>query len=117
VPTLYSQTLQQIADRFYDARQRSFDGLARYPKEKKAHKRYSLVYPQSGWKVLRMRWIRTKSKKHKEKVITLKLSNLGIFNVIVHRDFPLDKVKRVILTPPRPGRARVPFQRAHRSHH
>jgi len=106
---LYSQTLQQIADRFYDARQRSFDGLARYPKEKKAHKWYSLVYPQSGWKVLRMRWIRTKSKKHKEKVITLKLSNLGIFNVIVHRDFPLDKVKRVIVKLTSSGRVYISF--------
>jgi transposase, IS605 OrfB family, central region len=105
----YSQTLQQIADRFYDARQRSFDGLARYPKEKKAHKWYSLVYPQSGWKVLRMRWIRTKSKKHKEKVITLKLSNLGIFNVIVHRDFPLDKVKRVIVKLTSSGRVYISF--------
>jgi len=98
---LYSQVVQQIADRFYDARQRFFDGLARFPKEKKAHKYYSLVYPQSGWKVMKVREIRTKSKKNKKKVMTLKLSNLGIFNVIVHRDFPLDRVKRVIvkLTP------------------
>lgn len=35
---LYSQTLQQVADRFYDARQRSLHGVARFPKEKKAHK-------------------------------------------------------------------------------
>ncbi|BBG26436.1 hypothetical protein IC007_0944 [Sulfuracidifex tepidarius] len=33
----------------------------------------------------------------------LSLSHLGVFKVLVHRDFPLDKVKRVIvkLTPPR----------------
>jgi len=102
---IYSQTLQQIADRFYDARQRSFDGLARYPKEKKAHKWYSLVYPQSGWKVLRMRWIRTKSKK----VITLKLSNLGIFNVVVHRDFQVDRVKRVVVKLTPSGRVYITF--------
>ena len=106
---LYSQTLQQIADRFYDARQRFFDGLARYPKEKKAHKWYSLVYPQSGWKVLRVREIRTRSKKNKKKVITLKLSNLGIFNVVVHRDFPLDKVKRVVVKLTRSERVYISF--------
>jgi len=39
---IYSQTLQQVADRYYEARQRFFDGLARFPKEKKTHKYYSL---------------------------------------------------------------------------
>jgi len=91
---LYSQVVQQIADRYYEARQRFFEGLARFPK--KAHKWYSLVYPQSGWKVLKAKEIRKKSNKNK-KVITLQLSNLGIFNVIVHRDFPLNKVKRVVI--------------------
>jgi len=32
---LYSQTLQQVADRYYEARKRFFDGLARFPREKK----------------------------------------------------------------------------------
>ena len=94
---LYSQVVQQIADRYYEARQRFFEGLARFPKEKKPHKWYSLVYPQKGWKVLGVREIRTKSNKNKKKLMTLKLSNLGIFNVIVHRDFPLNKVKRVVI--------------------
>jgi len=96
---LYSQVVQQIADRYYEARQRFFEGLARFPKEKKAHKYYSLVYPQSdkGWKVLKVKEIRKKSNKNKKKVMTLRLSNLGIFNVIVHRDFPLNKVKRVVI--------------------
>ena len=106
---LYSQTLQQIADRFYDARQRFFDGLARYPREKRAHRWYSLVYPQSGWKVLRVREIRTKSKKNKKKVMTLRLSHLGIFNVIVHRDFPLDRVKRVVVKLTRSERVYISF--------
>ena len=105
---LYSQTLQQVADRYYEARKRFFEGLARYPKEKKAHKWYSLVYPQSGWKTLRVREIRTKSKKNK-KVITLRLSNLGVFNVIVHRDFPLDKVKRVAVKLTPSGRVYITF--------
>jgi len=30
---LYSQAVQQIADRYYEARQRFFEGLARFPKE------------------------------------------------------------------------------------
>lgn len=98
---IYSQAVQQIADRFYDAKKRFLKGLAHFPKEKKPHKWYSLVYPQLGWKVLETREIRTKSKKNKKKIITLQLTNLGVFKVIVHRDFPLDKVKRVIvkLTP------------------
>jgi putative transposase len=52
---LYSQVVQQIADRFYEARERFFKGLARFPKEKKPHKYYSLVYPQGGWKILEVR--------------------------------------------------------------
>jgi len=106
---LYSQTAQQLADRYYEARQRFFEGLARFPKEKKAHKWYSLVYPQKGWKILETKEIRTRSKKNKKKVITLKLSNLGIFNVIVHRDFPLDKVKRVVVKLTRSGRVYISF--------
>jgi putative transposase len=65
---LYSQVVQQIADRYYEARQRFFEGLARFPKEKKPHKWYSLVYPQSGWKILETREIRTRSKKNKKKL-------------------------------------------------
>ena len=106
---LYSQVVQQLADRYYEARQRFFEGLARYPREKRAHKWYSLVYPQSGWKVLRVREIRTKSKKNKKKVMTLQLSHLGIFNVIVHRDFPLDRVKRVIVKLTRSERVYISF--------
>jgi len=105
---LYSQTAQQLADRYYEARQRFFEGLARFPREKKAHKWYSLVYPQSGWKVLRVREIRTKSKKNKKKVMTLQLSHLGIFNVVVHRDFP-EKVKRVVIKLTPSGRVYITF--------
>ena len=67
------------------------------------------MYPQSGWKILETREIRTRSKKNKKKVITLKLSNLGIFNVIVHRDFPLDKVKRVVVKLTRSERVYISF--------
>ncbi|BCU67589.1 transposase [Sulfolobales archaeon HS-7] len=95
---LHSQVAQNVADRFYEARERFFKGLARFPKEKKAYRWYSLVYPQSGWKVLRVREIRKKSREGSpKKLMTLSLSHLGVFEVLVHRDFPLDKVKRVVV--------------------
>ena len=80
---LYSQVVQQIADRFYEARRRFLDGLARFPREKKPHKYYSLVYPQKGWEILE---IRTSGNKR----LVLRLSNLGVFKLIIHRDFPLE---------------------------
>ena len=49
---LHSQVTKQVADRFYQARQRFLDGLANKPKKRKPHKFLSLVYPQSGWKLL-----------------------------------------------------------------
>jgi putative transposase len=106
---LYSQVVQQIADRYYEARQRFFEGLARFPKEKKAHKWYSLVYPQKGWKILETREIRTRSKKNKKKLVVLRLANLGLFKLIIHRDFPLDKVKRVVVKLTRSERVYISF--------
>jgi len=41
---------QGIADRFHGARRRFLEGSARrFPREKKPH-RYSLAYPQGGWR-------------------------------------------------------------------
>jgi len=102
---IYSQVVQQVADRYYEARKRFFDGLARFPREKKPHKYYSLVYPQSGWKIL-AREIRTSGNKKK---LMLRLSNLGVFKLIVHRDFPLEKVKRVAVKLTRSGKVYVSF--------
>jgi Helix-turn-helix domain. len=48
---LYAQVAQQVADRFYEARQRFFDGLGNKPKVKKPYQYLSLVYPQHGWKL------------------------------------------------------------------
>ena len=42
---LHSQVTQQVAERFYQARERFLDGLANKPKKKKPHKFLSLVYP------------------------------------------------------------------------
>jgi len=103
---IYSQVVQQIADRFYEARQRFFNGLARFPREKKPHKYYSLVYPQSGWRIL-AREIRAKSGNKKR--LVLRLANLGTFKLIVHRDFPLEKVKRVVVKLTRSGKVYVSF--------
>ncbi|MFP3298493.1 MAG: transposase [Thermocladium sp.] len=101
---LYSQVVQQVADRYYEARQRFFNGLARFPREKKPHKYYSLVYPQSGWRILAR-----EGKGRKEKKLVLRLSNLGVFKLIVHRDFPLEKVKRVAVKLTRSGKVYVSF--------
>jgi len=101
---IYSQVVQQIADRYYEARQRFFDGLARFPREKKTHKYYSLVYPQSGWRILAR-----EGKGRKEKKLVLRLSSLGVFKLIVHRDFPLEKVERVVVKLTRSGKVYVSF--------
>ena len=84
-----------------EARQRFFDGLARFPREKKPHKYYSLVYPQSGWRIL--------AREGKGRKLVLRLSNLGVFKLIVHRDFPLEKVKRVAVKITRSGKVYVSF--------
>ncbi|MFP3178503.1 MAG: transposase [Thermocladium sp.] len=102
---LYSQVVQQIADRYYEARQRFFNGLARFPREKKPHKYYSLVYSQSGWRIL-AREVRTSGNK---KSLVLRLSSLGVFKLIVHREFPLDRVKRVAVKLTRSGKVYVSF--------
>jgi len=98
---LYSQVVQQVADRFYEARRRFLDGLARFPKEKKHHKYYSLVYPQSGWRIL--------AREEKGRRLVLRLSSLGVFKLIVHRDFPLEKVERVVVKLTRSGKVYVSF--------
>jgi len=98
---LYSQVVQQIADRYYEARQRFFNGLSRFPREKKTHKYYSLVYPQSGWRIL--------AREGKGRRLVLRLSSLGVFKLIVHREFPLEKVERVVVKLTRSGKVYVSF--------
>jgi len=105
---LYSQVVQQIADRYYEARKRFFDGLARFPREKKPHKYYSLVYPQSGWRILGIREIRERSRRNGKRLM-LRLAHLGVFKLIVHRDFPLDRVKRVVVKLTRSERVFISF--------
>ncbi|MFP3178668.1 MAG: transposase [Thermocladium sp.] len=87
------------------ARKRFFNGLARFPREKKPHKYYSLVYPQSGWKI-QVREVRTSGSGRR---LVLRLSGLGAFKVIAHRDFPLEKVKRVAVKLTRSERVFISF--------
>jgi len=65
------------------------------------HKYYSLVYPQSGWRIL--------AREGKGRKLVLRLSNLGVFKLIVHRDFPLEKVERVVVKLTRSGKVHVSF--------
>ncbi|MGC8571225.1 MAG: RNA-guided endonuclease InsQ/TnpB family protein [Caldivirga sp.] len=102
---LYSQVAQNIADRLYDAKERFLKGLSgRYPRGKKPGRYYSLVYPQSGWRVLSTRSIRKG-----RRLMLLRLSGLGVFRVIAHRDFPIGKVARVTIKLYRSGRLYVIF--------
>jgi len=91
-----------------EARQRFFNGLARFPREKKTHKYYSLVYPQSGWRILDIREIRERSRRNGKRLV-LRLAHLGVFKLIVHREFPLDRVKRVAVKLTRSGKVYVSF--------
>jgi len=67
-----------------------------------------LTYPQGGWRILGVRDIRVGGRNRK-KVIKLRLSHLGVFRVIAHRDFPVDKVKRVAVKLAGSGRLYVSF--------
>ncbi|WP_287690156.1 transposase [Metallosphaera javensis (ex Sakai et al. 2022)] len=87
---VHSQVFQNVADRYCEARDRFLQGLARFPRERKPERYRSLVYPQSGWKVLSTRPARS----GKKSWIHLSLSGLGVFKVLAHRPLP-DKISRV----------------------
>ena len=104
---LHSQVAQQVADRFYQARQRFFDGLANKPKKKKPHKFLSLVYPQSGWRLSNTREVGLG--KNKKKKARLYLSKIGFFTLVVHRVFPESQVSQVCVKLYPSGRIHVIF--------
>jgi len=90
---LHSQVAQQVAERFYQARER-FDGLANKPKKKKPHRYLSLVYPQSGWRLCDVREIGLgKNKKRKAR---LYLSKIGFFTLILHRELTRAKCLKCV---------------------
>jgi putative transposase len=106
---LHSQVAQEIANRFHNARRRFLEGSARrFPREKKPHKYYSLTYPQGGWRILGVRDIRAGGRNRK-KLIKLRLSHLGVFRVIAHRDFPMERVRRVAVKLAGSGRLYISF--------
>ena len=104
---LHSQVAQQVADRFYEARQRFLDGLANKPKKKKPHRYLSLVYPQSGWRLSETREVG--QGKNKKKKARLYLSKIGFFNLIIHRGLPLEQVSQVCVKLYPSGRIYVIF--------
>ena len=104
---LHSQVAQQVADRFYETRQRFFDGLANKPKKKKPHQYLSLVYPQSGWRLSNTREVGLgKNKKRKAR---LRLSKIGFFTLVMHRGLPLEQVSQVCVKLNPSGRIHVIF--------
>ena len=105
---LHSQVAQQVAERFYQARQRFFDGLANKPREKKPHKYLSLVYPQSGWRLSNIREVGQGGNKKKKKA-RLYLSKIGFFTLVIHREFPLNRVSQVCVKLNPSGRIFVVF--------
>jgi len=90
---LHSQVAQQVAERFYQARERFLDGLAKKPKKKRPYRYLSLVYPQSGWKLSNTRDVG--QGKNKKKKARLYLSKIGFFTLILHRELPLKRVSQV----------------------
>jgi putative transposase len=104
---LHSQVTQQVADRFYEARQRFLDSLANKPKKKKPHRYLSLVYPQSGWRLSDTREVG--QGKNKKKKARLHLSKIGFFTLIVHRVFPESQVSQVCVKLYPSGRIHVIF--------
>jgi len=105
---LHSQVAQQVADRFYEARQRFLDGVANKPKKKKPHQYLSLVYPQSGWKLSNWREVGQGKNKKKRKA-RLRLSKIGFFTLILHRELPLEQVSQVCVKLYPSGRIHVIF--------
>jgi len=104
---LHSQVAQQVADRFYGARQRFFEGLANKPKKKKPHQYLSLVYPQSGWRLSNLREVG--QGKNKKKKARLYLSKIGFFTLIIHREFLESQVSQVCVKLYPSGRIHVIF--------
>jgi len=104
---LHSQVAQQVADRFYQARQRFLEGLANRPREKKPHRYLSLVYPQSAWRLSDTREVGLG--KNKKKKARLYLSKIGFFTLILHRVFPENWVSQVCVKLYPSGRIHVIF--------
>jgi len=91
---LHSQVARQVAERFYQARQRFLDGFANKPRVKNPHRFLSLVYPQGGWRLSNTREVGLGKNKKKRRA-RLYLSKIGFFTLILHRVFPENRVCQV----------------------
>jgi len=105
---LHSQVAQQVAERFYQARKRFFEGLSNKPKKKKPYKFLSLVYPQSGWRLSNTREVGLGKNRNKRKA-RLYLSKIGFFTLIIHRELPEKQVSQVCVKLEPSGRIHVIF--------
>jgi Transposase and inactivated derivatives len=105
---LHLQVTQQVAERFYQARMRFFEGLANKPKKKKPHRFLSLVYPQLGWRLSDTREV-GQAKNKKKRKDRLYLSKIGFFTLILHRVFPENWVSQVCVKLYPSGRIYVIF--------
>jgi putative transposase len=83
--SIHSQVVQEVADRVYNAFDRFFEGIARFPRHKHQKKYRSLTYTQSGFRLL------ANNNNNNSK---LYLSKIGYVRIFIHR--PLEgKVVRL----------------------
>jgi putative transposase len=73
--SIHSQVVQEVADRVYNAFDRFFEGIARFPRHKNPKKYRSLTYTQSGFRLL----ANSNNK--------LYLSKVGYVRIFMHRPF------------------------------
>jgi putative transposase len=82
--SIHSQVVQEVADRVYNAFDRFFEGIARFPRYKNPKKYRSLTYTQSGFRLVANNNNNSK----------LYLSKIGYVRIFMHR--PLEgKVVRL----------------------
>jgi putative transposase len=83
--SIHSQVVQEVADRVYNAFDRFFEGIARFPRYKNPKKYRSLTYTQSGFRLV------ANNNNNNSK---LYLSKIGYVRIFMHR--PLEgKVVRL----------------------
>jgi putative transposase len=81
--SIHSQVVQEVADRVYNAFDRFFEGIARFPRHKHPKKYRSLTYTQSGFRLI----ANNNSNK-------LYISKIGYVRIFMHR--PLEgKIRRL----------------------
>jgi putative transposase len=83
--SIYSQVVQEVADRVNNAFDRFFEGIARFPRHKNPKKYRSLTYTQSGFELV------ANNNNNNSK---LYLSKIGYVRIFMHR--PLEgKIRRL----------------------